>query len=82
MIKILHTGDLHIGREYKKQEQENREIAKKYRRARVQALENIVRIANEESCDYLIIAGDLYDKKEISLSLQKEVCSILNGSHF
>lgn len=79
MIKILHTGDLHIGREYKKQEQENREIAKKYRQARVQALENIVRIANEKSCDYLIIAGDLYDKKEISLSLQREVCSILNG---
>lgn len=79
MIKILHTGDLHIGREYKKQEQENREIAKKYRQARVQALENIVQIANEENCNYLIIAGDLYDKKEISLSLQKEVCSILNG---
>lgn len=78
MIKILHTGDLHIGREYKKQEQENREIAKKYRQARVQALENIVQIANQENCDYLIIAGDLYDKKEISLSLQKEVCSILN----
>lgn len=79
MIKILHTGDLHIGREYKKQEQENREIAKKYRQARVQALENIVQIANQENCDYLIIAGDLYDKKEISLALQKEVCCILGG---
>lgn len=79
MIKILHTGDLHIGREYKKQEQENAEIAKRYRRARVQALENIVEIANEENCDYLVIAGDLYDKKEISLALQKEVCSILGG---
>lgn len=79
MIKILHTGDLHIGREYRKQEQENVEIAKRYRRARVQALENIVEIANEENCDYLVIAGDLYDKKEISLALQKEVCSILGG---
>lgn len=79
MIKILHTGDLHIGREYKKQEQDNREIAKRYRQARLEALENIVQIANEEKCDYLIIAGDLYDKKDISLSLQKEVCSILNG---
>lgn len=79
MIKILHTGDLHIGREYKKQEQDNREIAKRYRQARLEALENIVQIANKEKCDYLIIAGDLYDKKDISLALQKEVCSILDG---
>lgn len=79
MIKILHTADLHIGREYKRQEQENIEIAKRYRRARVEALENIVRIANQENCDYLVIAGDLYDKKDISLTLQKEVCSILGG---
>ncbi len=77
MIRILHTGDLHIGREYKKQEQENREIARRYKQARVEALKNIVRIAGEEECDYLIIAGDLYDKKDISLSLHKEVCAIL-----
>lgn len=77
MIKILHTADLHIGREYKRQEQENVEIAKRYQRARTEALENIVKLANEKNCDYLVIAGDLYDKKEIGLALQKEVCAIL-----
>ncbi len=77
MTKILHTGDLHIGREYRKQEQENREIARKYKQARVESLKNIVRIAKEERCDYIVIAGDLYDKKDISIALHREVCSIL-----
>lgn len=79
MIKILHTGDLHIGREYKKQQQEDETIARRYQMARLEALERVISLANEEQCDYLVIAGDLYDKKDISLSLQKDVCRILDG---
>lgn len=77
MLKILHTGDLHIGREYSKQEQENPQIAKRYRQARLDALVYAVRLANERNCDYFVVAGDLYDKKAISVKLQEMVCGIL-----
>ncbi len=77
MLKILHTGDLHIGREYRKQEQENPEIAKRYRQARLDALAHAVRLANENICDYFVVAGDLYDKKSVSVKQQEMVCGIL-----
>lgn len=76
MIKILLTGDLHLGRNYQKEETKVAEI---YAAARMQALENAVRIANRENCDYFVIAGDLFDKVNgIAVSLQKQVCRVLD----
>lgn len=77
MLKILHTGDLHIGKNYAKHEPQ---IAEAYRNARISALENAVKIANVKKCDYMIISGDLYDKKSISAALHKEVCKALSQS--
>lgn len=75
-MKILLTGDLHLGRKYINEEPE---VAGKYINARMQALKNAVDIANREDCDFFVIAGDLYDKaKNITLSLHKDVCQVLN----
>lgn len=76
MIKILLTGDLHLGRSYQK---EDPDVARKYTAARMLALENAVSIANQENCDFFVIAGDLFDKVNgIPVSLQKQVCRSLD----
>lgn len=75
MMRILHTGDLHIGREYKTAESS---VATLYRQARLDALSNIIRIAGTEDCNYMIIAGDLFDSHNPSVSLISTVCEILN----
>ena len=77
MIRILHTGDLHIGREYKKQPAE---ISERYKNARLESLHNAVRLACENDCNYLVIAGDLFDSKTISATLMKTVCAELAGA--
>ena len=76
MLKILHTGDLHFGREYKNQ---TTEVSEKYKAARFRALENVLAAAERNNCDYVVIAGDLFDSKYVSASLIKQVCSLLGG---
>lgn len=81
MIKILLTGDLHLGRSYQK---EDPEVAARYREARMQALRNAVAVGNGEGCGFLVIAGDLYDKvRGIPATLHREACGALGefGGH-
>ncbi len=80
MIRILHTGDLHIGKSYDKYSNQYPEAAERYRNARLEALENVVNLANKRGCDYLVIAGDTFDKKTVSAELRKNVCDILKKS--
>lgn len=75
MMKILHTGDLHLGREYKTVDSS---VADFYRQARLDALENIIQIAGNEDCDYIVIAGDLFDSHNPPASLVSTVCEALN----
>ena len=74
MLKILHTGDLHLGREYKNQ---TAEVAAIYKQARLDALKNILTAAEQNDCDYLVVAGDLFDSKRTSAALIKDVCAML-----
>lgn len=74
-MKILHTGDLHIGREYKTAEPS---VAALYRQARLDALNNIIRIAETENCNYIVIAGDFFDSHNPPASLINTVCEMLN----
>ena len=75
MMKILHTGDLHLGREYKTVDSS---VADFYRQARLDALDNIIQIAGNEDCDYMVIAGDLFDSHNPPASLISTVCEALN----
>lgn len=77
MLRILHTGDLHLGRGYQRQEQENPSVAARYREARMEALERVVQLAEKERCDALVVAGDVYDSHTLSPVLVQAVCRIL-----
>lgn len=77
MVKILLTGDVHLGRNYAK---ESPEIADKYKKARMQSLKNAVDTGNRENCEYLVVAGDLFDKvRGLSPEIYKEVSEILSS---
>lgn len=77
MLRILHTGDLHLGREYKRQMLDEPAVAERYRSARLEALKNVVRLAGENDCDFLVIAGDLFDSRTVPAALLKSVCADL-----
>ncbi len=77
MLKILHTGDLHLGRGYQKQEQEAPAVAARYRQARMEALESVVQLAERERCDVLVVAGDVFDSHTPSLELVQSVSRVL-----
>ncbi len=89
-LKILHTGDLHIGMRFSSYPDG---IRQNLIDARINVLEKIVNIANDNHCDILIIAGDLFDrivkipKKDIILVIEHldkfegECVLILPGNH-
>ena len=74
-MRILHTGDLHIGRKYTKQRPEASDACIN---ARIDVIRNINQIAHDKECDYVVIAGDLFDSKNIPVSVIKSTCQMLS----
>lgn len=56
MIKIFLTGDNHFGRKFANYKMKDTIIEKRY-----ESFKNMVDKANEEKCNYFVIAGDLFD---------------------
>jgi len=87
-IKIFHTADLHLGMRFAGYPDVQDELIN----ARHETLENMVEVANQESCALFIIAGDLFDRttpnvKDISRAaralneFEGELVIILPGNH-
>lgn len=60
MVKFLHTGDLHLGLKFNSTSFP-REKAMERRRELWSTFERIVKYANDNSIDFLLIAGDLFE---------------------
>jgi len=60
-LKIMHTGDVHLGMKFNQYPQ----ISSELESARYQALENVVLEANKRKAHILAVAGDLFDKANI-----------------
>lgn len=87
-IKIFHTADLHLGMRFAGYPDVQDELIN----ARHETLENMVELANQESCTIFVIAGDLFDRttlnvKDISMTaralneFEGELVIILPGNH-
>ncbi len=74
-MRIMETGDLHLGRSYGKYEPR---LAERYAEARFAALEKILRLSEEKECDLLVITGDLFDSHSVARELMKKTCALLN----
>ena len=87
-IKVFHTADLHLGMRFAGYP----DVQDKLINARYETLENMVELANQESCTLFVMAGDLFDRttlnvKDISRAaralneFEGELVIVLPGNH-
>ena len=74
-MKILHFADVHLGRGFSGYA----EVSETLREARFETLESLIKIANEESCDAITIAGDLFEQVTMKKAEVERAIQILNG---
>ena len=70
MIKILHTGDLHLGSAFASFSVEESE---RRQRAQLDAFHKMLSVAVAEGVSLLLVAGDLFDEETPCESLTDEV---------
>ena len=76
MMKLLHISDCHFGLQYatiKDSDARNRVID-----SRLEALKNAVDLANNEKCEAIVIAGDLFENLGVNKKIIKQVCAVFN----
>ena len=66
MPRFLHTGDLHLNA--------LRRFSKFYLTRVRSVLDNILRIARENGVDFILVAGDVYDRRDIT-HLERQLLS-------
>lgn len=74
-MRFIHTADLQIGARFT-QFGEQAEIL---RSARVKALNRVLEIAETESADAVLIAGDLFEDNQVADRLVRDVVDVLNA---
>lgn len=75
-MKILHISDCHFGLQYATIK--NLDAKNKVIDSRLEALINSVNIANNEKCEAIVIAGDLFENLGVTQKIIKQVCAVLN----
>ncbi len=70
MIRFIHTGDLHLDTPFKGLSSLNQELAGRLKDATFRSFQRIIDICIEESVDFLLITGDIFDSEIQSLSAQ------------
>ena len=61
MVKILHTADVHLGRQFPSLRQRGKE----YRKQLLQTFEHVLGLAIDEDVSLILIAGDLFDTNRV-----------------
>lgn len=72
MVKFIHTGDVHIGMEFRKASFGS-EFARKRRNEIKETFYNIVNRARDNNVHLLLISGDLFEDEYISIGELKEI---------
>lgn len=75
-LKLLHTADLHLGMTFKTRSY-TEELRRQLIEARFESLEKLVSLAEEEQCQLLILAGDLFHRVNIAAADISRAVSIL-----
>lgn len=74
LLKIFHTADLHLGMKFAGYPEAQSELTE----ARFTTLKNLVKLANEKSCDLFMVAGDLFDRTGVARRDIIRAAGILN----
>ena len=76
MPKFLHTADWQMGRTYSRFETEDGAALVE---ARFEAIETLARIATEQQCDAVLVAGDVFDAQTVSDRTIRRVFNATQG---
>jgi DNA repair exonuclease SbcCD nuclease subunit len=74
-MRFIHTADLQIGARFS----QFGDKATALRAARVQALARILDIAEAESADAVLIAGDMFEDNQVADALVRDVMAVLDA---
>lgn len=77
-IRFIHCSDLHIDTPFKGLSQLNNTLANRLKNATTKSLDNIVNLCIKENADFLLIAGDIFNSDQQSLSAQLNFAKALN----
>lgn len=80
-VRFIHTADLHLGSPLKSIGQASESIRQKLQSATLRTLARIVDVAIEESVDFILIAGDLYDSEARSIQANKQIADEMERLH-
>src|SRR6056297_618638 len=79
-IKFIHTSDVHLGKKLSCNSSKNSQLKDIFTEATEQAFKNLVDLAVREAIDFILIAGDLYDREARSIKSSRfflEQCQYL-----
>jgi exonuclease SbcD len=66
-VRFVHTADLHLGSPLQAAGVDSSRLQEQLREATYTAFERVIDVTIEESVDFLLVAGDLYDQKNRSV---------------
>jgi len=76
MLRLLHTADLQLGM----RASDASEQGERLREARFTALERIVRIAQDEDVDFILIAGDMFENNQVGARTVSRAVQLLQAA--
>jgi len=69
-IRFIHTADLHLDTPFKGLSSLNSELANRLKQSSLKSYDRIIQLCVENQVDFLIIAGDIFDSDQHSLTAQ------------
>ena len=75
----MHTADLHIGLKFNSIKSQT--VRDQLIQERFDALERMIHAANQKECDFLVIAGDLFDKTDVPQKHIDKTIKLLQTFH-
>ena len=77
-MKIIHTADLHLDSSLSTHLSSTK--AKERKKELLFSFERLISFAKAKDVKVIIIAGDMFDKKHISLSVKKQVFDLISDA--
>lgn len=70
MVKFIHAADLHLDSPFKGLTDLSEDVLQQIKHSTFKSLETIVSLAIEESVDFVLFSGDIYDLEDRSIKAQ------------
>jgi DNA repair exonuclease SbcCD nuclease subunit len=77
-IRFVHTADIHLDTPFKGLSYINNELAAKLKKSILQAFKNTIDLCIQKKVDFLLIAGDIFESRQRSLSAQLQFLAEIN----